>query len=125
VPGGNPGWVPGTSGNPKGRPRRGDTFADLLEKELRKRKYSVEDKDGNKKRVNGKQAIIQAHLALIFKEKISPHVKIQAIDSLYNRCDGSPQQRVEHSGVLGTSEVHIYIPDNGRGDGPAPKDPDA
>jgi hypothetical protein len=125
VPGGNPGWVPGKSGNPKGRPRRGDTFADLLEKELRKRKYTAKSEDGTEKRVNGKQAIIQAHLALIFKKDISPYVKIQAIDSLYNRCDGSPQQRVEHSGVLETSEVHVYIPDNGRGDGPAPKDPDA
>lgn len=85
----NPNWKKGISGNPNGRPRRGDTFAELLQKELKKRRYTIRDESGEHK-VNGKVAIIKAHLAIIFSKTASEEVRLRAIDSLYNRCDGRP-----------------------------------
>jgi len=32
----NPNWVPGHSGNPKGRPKKGRTYADLIDKAMSK-----------------------------------------------------------------------------------------
>lgn len=108
-PYGNPNWAPGVSGNPNGRPRRGDTFSDLLEKELKKRKYTVKESDGTSKKVNGKQAIIRAHLSIVFGKESSEEVRLKAIDSLYDRVDGKPRQALEHSGPNGGPiEVMTY-----------------
>lgn len=127
MPSGNPNWTPGVSGNPKGRPRKGDSFSELLEKELKKRKYTIKEADGTTKKVNGKQAIIRAHLALIFGATVDDKVKMSAIDSLMDRVDGRPKQALEHSGGDGSpiEFVTVYLPDNGRGDGPKPDKPDA
>ncbi len=94
-------WKPGTSGNPYGRPKRGNTFADLLEKELKKRKYSMLNPEGKPIKMSGKQAIIQAHLAIIFSKVASDEVKMRAIDSMYERCDGRPRQAIELTGTEG------------------------
>lgn len=109
-------WQPGQSGNPHGRPRRGDTFAELLEKELKKRKYTIKETDGTSRKVSGKQAIIRAHLAIIFAKDVSEDVRMRAIDSMYDRVDGRARQAVDMSGAVSMSNVNVYIPDNGRGD---------
>ena len=113
----NPNWKPGVSGNPRGRPKAGQSFSELLEKELKKKKYTIRDENGEH-RVNGKEAIIRAHLAIIFSKSSSDDVKLRAIESLYDRCDGRPKQAVEHSGSIESPKYNIIL--EGCEDGSAP-----
>ncbi len=97
-------WKPGQSGNPKGRPKRGDTFHDLFEKELKKLSLSYTDEKGTRK-IKGKRAIIRAHLAIILSKEVSADTRLRAIDSLYDRIDGRPKQALEHSGPDGSAII--------------------
>jgi uncharacterized protein YlzI (FlbEa/FlbD family) len=105
----NPNWMKGQSGNPRGRPMRGTTFKELLDAELKKLKYTLSNPDGTITKVNGKKAIIQAHLSIIFSKTATDEARMRAIDSMYDRCDGRPKQQTELSGPDGGPIVSLSM----------------
>jgi hypothetical protein len=107
------------SGNPRGRPKKGKTLTDILEGELRKRNVRVTEENGTTRFISGKQAAARQMVKLAIGGDIA------ALKYIYDRLDGRPMQAVEHSGSVETSELHVYIPDNGRNDNPHGGDDDA
>jgi hypothetical protein len=84
---GNPNWVKGVSGNPKGKtPGRtiGDTMRALLEEKV---------KDGN---ITKKEALVQ----VIYELSLQGDMHAAKLLLLYS--DGPPAQKIEHSGAVGT-----------------------
>ena len=88
-------WVfqKGVSGNPKGRPKKGRTFPDLLQKELERIKLEVDVNDGQKKKLNGKELLCRGlvRMALFSQDE---HIKLQAIDKIFDRMEGKPMQNL-------------------------------
>jgi hypothetical protein len=97
---GNPAWAPGTSGNPAGRPKKGDTFAEIARELLAANEiditYTTLDKDGKPKETrcylkttkNFHHAIIQA------MTKKAMQGDANAAQFIYNRVDGMPRQSI-------------------------------
>jgi len=51
-------WVKGQSGNPRGRPKKGEAFTEILKREGSKRDIAYTDpKTGEKKNITRKQAL--------------------------------------------------------------------
>jgi hypothetical protein len=55
----NPGWVKGVSGNPKGRPKKGQSFTEIMDKVLKEKVV-----DYNGKKISGKEAAARKLLQL-------------------------------------------------------------
>ena len=83
-------WKPGQSGNPNGRPPRGETLSELLRVKLREQNVNV-----NGAKVEAKEAII---LQLI---KLAVSGDLRAIQYIMDRIDGKPLQPSEVSGPEG------------------------
>lgn len=75
----NPAWKKGVSGNPNGRPRKGQTFTDILEGVL-----GEEVVKHNGKNITGKEAVARKLLELAIKGDI------RAIQYIGDRLDGRP-----------------------------------
>ena len=71
----------GQSGNPSGRPRKGKTLTEALEKQLKKR-----DEKGKK----NSDALADVLLELAIKER-----NITAIKYIMDRCDGRSTESIE------------------------------
>ncbi len=79
-------FKPGESGNPKGRPKKGDTWADILE-EISERKIVV-DKDTGKK-LTYKEAVA----IVAFQEAAKGNTLM--FNAIMNRMSGYPKHRIE------------------------------
>jgi len=84
-------WKPGQSGNPNGRPPRGETLTDILRVKLRE--LTVKGKNG--KRIEAKEAIMITLLNLAMSGDL------RAIQYVMDRVDGKPVQPQEVSGPEG------------------------
>ena len=73
----------GQSGNPSGRPRKGKTLTEALEKHLKKK---------DDKGIKNSDALASVLLELAIKEK-----NITAIKYIMDRCDGRPTESIELS----------------------------
>lgn len=99
----------GQSGNPKGRPKKGMSFPDILQKELEKIELEVEEK-GGKSKIGGKELLCRTlvKMALFSNDE---HTKLQAIDRIFDRMEGKPLQsmlmdaKVESSSVFDEIDV--------------------
>ena len=80
-------FKPGISGNPKGRPRRGEAITDLL-------RVKIEEKTPEKN-ISRKERIIEKLISM------SESGNLEAIRYLINRLDGSPVAQVN----IGQSEI--------------------
>lgn len=86
----------GKSGNPKGRPKKGQTITDLLDKYLNK---SIEieilstdsEEDIKKKKVKRKQLLIEK----AFEMAINGDGDLNAIKYIVDRIDGKPHQTID------------------------------
>ena len=76
-------FTPGQSGNPNGRPRKGKTLTEALEKALKKK-----GEDGKK----NTDALAATLLDLAIKER-----NITAIKYIMDRVDGRPTESIELS----------------------------
>jgi len=81
---GNPNWVKGVSGNPKGKPKKGETFTDILNKVMREKSVEWKTKSGRKKRISGKEAAARKLVEL------AVHGDMGAIKYIGDRMDGKP-----------------------------------
>lgn len=84
-------WSKGQSGNPKGRPKKGETLTDAIRKQVRKRDVEYTDpKTGETKRMSRRDALAKKLWSLALAGDVS------AIKYLYDRLDGKPVQDLNH-----------------------------
>lgn len=81
---GNPRWVKGVSGNPKGKPKKDETFTGILNKVMREKSVEWKTKSGKKKLISGKEATARKLLELAVKGDVG------AIKYIGDRTDGKP-----------------------------------
>ena len=96
----NPNWKPGTSGNPKGRPKKGRTWTDLLDKAGRRMLSLPDGPRMSAKRVIARYLI---DLALGGETTLVTGGMIKVVDSedwfnvvkfIYAQIDGPPKQEI-------------------------------
>lgn len=81
---GNPNWVKGVSGNPKGKPKKDETFTGILRKVLKEPSVKWKDKNGKERKISGKEAVARKLVEL------AVHGDIGAIKYIGDRNDGKP-----------------------------------
>ena len=85
----------GQSGNPKGRPRKGKSFSDILEAELRKQKKELVDKStGEVRHIDGKVALCLAYISLAFNAD-NENVRASCMEKIMKFIDGDFVQHVD------------------------------
>ena len=82
----------GISGNPNGRPKKGNTFTDMLEKVLNESFEEIQTCKGPK-RINGKLIIANALYQIATDKNNAPKIRLDAINMIMNRVDGKPIQQ--------------------------------
>lgn len=104
-------WKPGQSGNPRGRPRKGNAVAELLRDALEKipeAERITAQKAGRKARI----------LAEIIRERLEIEImkgNLKAIELYMNRVEGKPRAtltvegQVDHNHEHGPSQTAINI----------------
>jgi hypothetical protein len=80
----------GTSGNPKGRPKKGESITDLMRR-LLNQKYETKEK-GKRKQL--KEIFCNEVIAKALNGDIN------AIKLVWNYIDGMPTQKIEGSGLI-------------------------
>lgn len=102
-------WVPGQSGNPNGRPKKGETLTEILREHGQK-----------KVQVNKSTKTLNTHLAETIymaavrgyrvidgkRANLSPDTWVRLVEWLYDRVDGKPKEhiQVDEIGIALTSE---------------------
>lgn len=82
----------GISGNPNGRPKKGNTFTEILEKLLLEHTGEIQTING-KKTVNGKEVLANALYEIAADTKNAPKIRLDAINIIMDRIDGKPTQK--------------------------------
>ena len=98
----------GVSGNPKGRPKKGKSFPELLQKELERVKFEVQVKEGQTKIMNGKELLCRTLVRLALYSD-DAHIKLQAIDKIFDRMEGKPVSNVVMDAKVDTPSVFDEI----------------
>ncbi|MBO4630102.1 MAG: hypothetical protein J5687_09150 [Treponema sp.] len=86
----------GVSGNPNGRPKKGKTFTDVLEKVLKEKTAEIKTAKGSRT-VHGKELLANVLYDIAADEKNAPKIRIDAINLIMNRLDGKPLQQTTES----------------------------
>ena len=89
-------WLPGTSGNPNGRPPSGQAFSDLLRKEAE----NIDPDAG----LSNSEIIAKALI------KLAKEGNITAIERYADRVDGKPHQSMEVTGNIPFPAVVGFTP---------------
>nr|BDD44980.1 hypothetical protein 2 [Spirochaetaceae bacterium] len=92
-------FIPGSSGNPKGRPKKGQALTEILEKHAKKR-----DVEWKGKNISRKEALAQKLWSLALSGDVA------AIKYIYDRVDGRPIQGVDLSGEVDTPSGVLVVP---------------
>lgn len=80
-------WQKGQSGNPKGRPKKGQTMTDLLKEYLEEKNDLGIKEDGDL--ITVKRALIKGIVMLALSGNV------QAMQYIINRIDGMPTQAID------------------------------
>lgn len=99
----------GQSGNPKGAPKKEQTFAKCFEKAIDELEVNVKnDKTGKPdKKIKGKEVIVQAYIDLAFNKQYPPAIRQRALDTIVERIDGKARQTVSVDGEMKTNSPSI------------------
>lgn len=94
-------WKPGQSGNPNGRPKKGECLTEILRKFAEIKDVEITDKNGNPKKIRRKQALAEKmwNMALVEGDRV-------VMMYLYDRLDGKPVQT--NVNLPGNEENPIY-----------------
>lgn len=80
----------GQSGNPKGRPRKGQSFGECLKKEL----DAIQQQNGEES-VDGKALMCKSIIAMVFDKNLPPNIRLKAFSEVVDRVDGKPRQFID------------------------------
>ncbi len=94
----------GQSGNPHGRPKKGKSLADILEKELKAQKQLRKNRNGEEREVDGKTALCLAYIKLAFSSE-NDNVKASCMEKIMKFIDGDFVQRVAMDAVVANKPV--------------------
>jgi hypothetical protein len=94
-------FAKGESGNRRGRPARGRTFADLLDRDLRRR--FAPPADAPDERLTRKQALVRKAVDLALAGELD------ALKWIVERTEGKTPERLEHSGPDGRPVEHHHV----------------
>ena len=97
----------GVSGNPNGRPKKGKTFTDILEKVLHERTAEIETAKG-KKTVHGKELLANILYDIAADKNNAAKIRLDAINTIMNRLDGKPIQQTTESLQIETPSNNHY-----------------
>lgn len=86
-------WVEGKSGNPKGRPKKDDSFKAYCEKWSNKIKKIVKIDDKEHK-INSKEYSVIVLFKMIQSDSTPDQIKLQAIKLMLEYTEGKPQPEV-------------------------------
>ena len=87
----------GVSGNPHGRPRKGKSFCDILNAELKRQKKVLTDKNtGEERKIDGKTALCLAYISLAFNGE-NENVRANCMEKIMKFIDGDFVQYVDMS----------------------------
>ena len=75
--------------NRKGRPKKGETFTDIIQTELSKENVQVKGENGEAVLISGREAVVRKLITMAIAEGNFP-----ALRYLMDRVDGSPRQSV-------------------------------
>lgn len=93
--------------NRKGRPKKGETFTDVIEIELNKKNVQLKTENGVEL-ISGKEAVVRKLINLAVVDESFPAIKY-----LMDRMDGSPRQSVSVSrsddGEMTPQEINEWI----------------
>ena len=113
---GNPNWVKGVSGNPNGRPPKGQALAEVYRNILEAERVVVKSfKDGSEQEMEFVGAPTMKHRMAIVLLGMALSGDIHAIREFADRVDGKPTQQIESKG-----NVSLIISDDF-----LPKEPDS
>lgn len=85
----------GQSGNPKGRPRKGKSFCDILNAELKRQKKELTDRTtGEVRHIDGKTALCLAYISLAFNAE-QENVRANCMEKIMKFIDGDFIQHVD------------------------------
>lgn len=108
-------FVKGVSGNPNGRPRKGDSYTEYIEKAVKKLKSVQKGKDGSViNKYKGKAVLAMALVDLATNKEYPPQIRLQAIKEIIERNDGKAPQYVDMMAkVEKNSEpvLHVFVND--------------
>lgn len=86
-------FKPGVSGNPKGRPKKGDSYTEYIDKAVKKLKSVQKSKDGTVlNKYKGKAVLAMALVDLATNKEYPPQIRMQAIKEIIDRTDGKAPQ---------------------------------
>lgn len=93
------GWKPGQSGNPKGRPKKGEAWADVANDLLDSKEINIKMKmtDGSTKRLNIEADKSFRHAVIIGQIKQAMDGNVQAAKELADRTEGRSKEHRELS----------------------------
>lgn len=95
----------GVSGNPHGRPKKGKTFPDILETELKRQKKMLKDKlTGEERQVDGKTALCLAYISLAFNAD-QENVRANCIEKIMKFIDGDFVQHVDMNANVSSNVI--------------------
>ena len=117
----------GQSGNPKGRPKKGDSFNDYLEKAIKKLKSVQKDKTSGTviARSKGKAVLASALTDLATNQNYPPQIRLQAIKEIFDRIDGKPRQSIEMAADIESVVNNRAVAVKARLDALSPEERDA
>lgn len=84
-------WDPGQSGNPKGRPKSGCSWADVINK--------VSAEMYGKDQITKKEAVVRNILSIALGKK-DRKAAIKALQVLSDRTDGKPHETIKMDGIV-------------------------
>lgn len=89
-------FKPGVSGNPNGRPKKGDSYTEYIDKAVKKLKSVQKGKDGSViNKYKGKAVLAMALVDLATNKEYPPQIRLQAIKEIIERNDGKAPQYVD------------------------------
>lgn len=85
-------WPKGTSGNPRGRPKKADSFTEILKTVLKEKTVKWKDKNGKEKLISGKEAAARKLTELAVRGDVG------ALKYIGDRIDGKPAPNESQKG---------------------------
>lgn len=102
------GFMPGVSGNPKGRPKGTVSITEAIRRKLNDLAPSLDNKE--------KRTYLEVLIIRIMNKAIIEGDQ-QMITKIWNYIDGMPKQSIEHSGKMSLEEFLNDGNDSEEGDG--------